>query len=98
MRRYLEDNQERSVVITPNRWWLNFPLNVSVFSFLFISSFFSTDISAKLNQLSLRTETQGAAINAQNLLLLAEEIKSGRKTHLDCFAILKRNCEVIPPY
>jgi hypothetical protein len=98
MRRYIEENQERDAAITPNRWWLNFPLDVSVFSFLFISSFFSTDISTKLNQLSLRTKAQGGAINVQNLLLLAEEIKSGRKTHVDFFTILKRNCEIILPY
>jgi hypothetical protein len=98
MLRYIEDNQKRDAVITPNCWWLNFPPNVSVFVFLFVSSFFSTDVSAKLNQLSLRAKTQGGAINAQSLLLLAEEIKSGRKTHIDCFTILKRNCEIISPY
>jgi predicted Rdx family selenoprotein len=98
MMRYIEDNQKRNAAITPNRWWLNFPFNVSAFSFLFVSSFFSTEVSAKLNQLSLRAKIQGGAINAQNLLLLAEEIKSGRKTHADCFRVLKRNCEIIPPY
>jgi hypothetical protein len=49
MMRYIEDNQRRNAKITPNRWWLNFPLNVSAFSFLFVSSFFSTDVSAKIN-------------------------------------------------
>jgi hypothetical protein len=98
MLRYIEDNQKRDAVITPNRWWLNFSDNVSVFSFLFVSSFFSTDVSTKLNQLSLRAKIQGGAINASNLLLLAEEIKSGRKTYVDCFTILKRNCEITPPY
>ena len=98
MMRYIEDNQKRNAAITPNSWWLNFPLTVSGFSFLFVSSVFAADVSTKLNQLSLRTKTPGGAINAQNLLLLAEEIKSGRKAHVDCFTILKRNCEIIPPY
>lgn len=98
MLRYIEENQKRDAAITPNRWWLNFTLNVSVVSFLFVSSFFSTDVSAKLNQLSLRAKTQGGAINAKNLLLLAEEIKSGRKTYIDCFTMLMQNREIIPPY
>jgi hypothetical protein len=98
MLRYIEDNQKRNDEITPNRWWLNFSESISAFSFLFVSSFFSTDVSAKLNQLSLRAKTQGGAINVPNLLLLAEEIKSGRISYEDSFYILKQNCEITPPY
>ncbi|MDR2177036.1 MAG: hypothetical protein LBP20_03215 [Treponema sp.] len=94
MLRYIEDNQKRNAAITPNRWWLNFPDTISAFSFLFVSSFFSTDISAKIHQLSLRAKTNGGAINAPNLLLLAEEIKSGRMTYNECFTMLEQNCEI----
>jgi hypothetical protein len=96
--RYIEDNTKRDEVITPNRWWLNFPTEVSAFSFLFVSSFFPKGIYEKTKQISLRTKTQVGAISIENLLLLAEEIKSGRKTYYDSFEILKRNCEIEPPY
>jgi hypothetical protein len=98
MLRYIEDNQKREPAITPNSWWLNFADTVSVFSFLFVSSLFSTDISAKIIQLSLRTKIQGGAVNVPNLLLLAEEIKSGRISYDESFTLLKQNCEIMPPY
>jgi hypothetical protein len=98
MLRYIEDNQKRDAAITPNYWWLNFSKTVSAFSFLFVSSFFSTDISAKIHQLSLRAGTQGGAINAPNLLLLAEEIKQGHISYNDSFTLLKQNREITPPY
>jgi len=97
MLRYIEDNQKRNAVITPNCWWLNFSDSVFVFSFLFISSFFSTDVSTKTNQLSLRAKTQGGVINVSNLLLLAEEIKSGRMSYDDSFTLLSQNCEITIP-
>jgi hypothetical protein len=97
MLRYIEDNQKRDTAITSNSWWLNFSDNVSAFSFLFISSLFSTDISTKIIQLSLRAKTQGGAINIPHLLLLAEEIKSGRISCDDSFTLLKQNREIMPP-
>jgi hypothetical protein len=98
MARYIEDNQKREIALTPNAWWSNFSDNVSIFSFLFVSSLFSTDISAKIMQLSLRTNIQGGAITIPHLLLLAEEIKSGRMSYNDCFCALKQNREITPPY
>ena len=90
MLRYIEDCQNKNAAITPNEWWTNISDCVSEVSFLFVSSFFSTDISAKLSQLSLRAKIQGGAISAPNLLLLAEKIKSGNMSYSDSFLFFKK--------
>ncbi|MDR3262703.1 MAG: restriction endonuclease [Clostridiales bacterium] len=94
MARYIEENKTRDSALNPNRWWLGFPDNVMLFNFLFVSSVFTDGVNAKLLQLSRRTSTNGAAINSQNLLLLAEEIKSCRLSYKDCFELFNKNNEV----
>ena len=95
MRRYIEENQKRDISINPNKWWENFPKNIDDFTFLFVSSLFISGISNKIKQISLRTETNGAVINSENLLLFAENVKSGNISYSECFEMLRKNEEVI---
>ncbi|MDR1219099.1 MAG: hypothetical protein LBK73_05750 [Treponema sp.] len=61
--------------------------DVVIFLFLFVSSLFSTDISAKIIQLSLRAKTKCGAINVPNLPPLAEGIKSRRMSYDDSLTL-----------
>jgi len=94
MCRYIEQNQNRNKAINSNSWWDNFPKEVSYFSFLFVSSIFIKEISKKIKQISLRTQTDGAVINSMNLLLLAERIKDKRISYQECFKLFSNNNEI----
>jgi len=94
MCRYIEENQKRDTKINSTNWWANFPNEVSIFSFLFISSVFIKEISKKIMQISLRTKTAGAAINSMNLLLLAERIKDKKVSYQECFRLFSSNSEI----
>lgn len=74
MTRYIRENIQRDKRVSP-KWWENFPTNLSLFRFLFVSSKFVGEYENGLRQISISTEdTAGAAITSYNLLLLAEEI------------------------
>ncbi|GMO61215.1 MAG: hypothetical protein Ta2G_21000 [Termitinemataceae bacterium] len=73
---------------------IEFPKNINSFSFLFVSSFFVKNIEAKVKNLNLRTKINGAVINSVNLLLLAENIKSGEISYKDCCLLFESNGEI----
>lgn len=94
MVRYIEENKVRQSTINPNRWWKIFEDTVSDFNYAFVSGEFTGGFKDRLNNIYERTGVRGTAINTINLLLLAEELKSGRMSYPMCFSYFGRNDEV----
>lgn len=91
MIRYVMENQKRDKELNSNEWWLNFEDCVNSFNFLFISSYFKGNFESNLQYIANRTDINGAAINVENLLYLAEELKSGRLPYQNSFKLYKNN-------
>lgn len=85
MIRYIEENKTRDEKINPNKWWENFDVRVKNFNYLFVSSFFKGNFKNNLKHIFNRTGINGGAINVENLLYFAEELKSGRLPYLKSF-------------
>ncbi len=94
MIRYIEENKTRDKKLNPNEWWKNFSNNVNDFNYLFVTSFLTGNFEKNLDYISNRTDTKGGAINVENLLYLAEELKSGRMPYKEHFNIYA-NSEII---
>lgn len=94
MFRYIEENQKRDKALNHNEWWTIFDDAVSKFNFAFVSGEFTGGFKDRLENISRRSHTNGAAINSVNLLLLAEEIKSGRLSYGEAFAKFEYNDEI----
>lgn len=92
MIRYIDENKARGG-INPNKWWENFSPLVSAFSYLFVSSEFKGGYQDRIDYIKMRTNTDGAIITAENLLLFAENVKSGQVSYPDSFNRLKINKE-----
>ncbi|MBQ5319092.1 MAG: restriction endonuclease [Oscillospiraceae bacterium] len=95
MFRYIEENQKRDKVLNPNEWWTIFDNNVSKFNFAFVSGEFTGGFKDRIENISRRSGINGAAISSVNLLLLAEEIMSGRISYADAFDMFEQNCEIV---
>lgn len=95
MSRYIRENQSRDTAVNPNHWWDNFPDSINKFNFVFVSSVFKGNIETSLQRIARDTSVNGAAINAINLLLTAEHIKSQQMTHSDFFEELNANREIV---
>ena len=95
MFRYIDENQKRDKAINSNEWWTIFDDAVSKFNFAFVSGEFTGGFKDRIEHISRRSGVNGAAINSVNLLLLAEEIKSGRISYADAFGMFECNDEVI---
>lgn len=76
MFRYVKQNSERFPGVPSNEWWKNFDESVTDFSFLFVTSFLKGKFEDNLEEISQLTHTNGAAIGVDNLLYLAESLKS----------------------
>ena len=87
MIRYIEENQTRDEKINSNKWWESFDEKVKDFKYLFVSSFFKGNFRNNLKHITNRTGVNGGAINVENLLYFAEELKSGRISYIDSFNI-----------
>lgn len=94
MVRYLQENNERNPARNPNEWWKAFDSNVNEFHFAFISSTFKGKFQERLNEICISTGIRGAVINSENLLYLADKIKSGAVTYEDSFTYFNSNDEV----
>lgn len=94
MFRYIEENQKRDKALNPNEWWSIFDSAVSKFNFAFVSGGFTGGFKDRLENISRRSSVNGVAINSVNLLLLAEEIKSGRLSYGDAFSMFECNDEI----
>lgn len=85
MIRYIQENQSRDEKINPNKWWENFEEKVTKFNYLFVSSSFIGGFKKNLQHIADRTGINGGAIDVENLLYFAEELKSGRLKYEDSF-------------
>lgn len=85
MIRYIEENQTRDKKINPNKWWEGFDDKVKDFNYLFVSSYFKGNFKSNLKHIANRTGVNGGAINVENLLYFAEELKAGRISYLGSF-------------
>lgn len=97
MYRYLEENKERDERLNPNAWWEIFEEGVGCFRFAFVSGAFTGGFQERLDNIRRRSGIHGAAINSVNLLLLAEELKSGRLTYSEAFRLFDCDGEVLIP-
>lgn len=88
---YIEDNARRDPVRNASQWWNEFDDSVKTFYFLFISSFFVGDFQKQLAKIAYNTKIAGAAISAENLLYLADHIKSGKLEHEQVFALFNND-------
>lgn len=95
MARYLEENQKRSKTLNPNEWWKVFDDNVTEFNFAFVSGAFTGGFKDRIQNIYQRSNVKGAAINSVNLLLLAEEIKSGRLNYKEALNRFNCNDEIV---
>lgn len=94
MFRYIEENQKRDKALNSNEWWTIFDNTVSKFNFAFVSGKFTGRFKDRIENISRRSGVNGAAINSVNLLLLAEEIKSGRISYAKAFDMFESNDEI----
>lgn len=94
MIRYIEENSIRDSILNPNEWWQNFDTQVKEFNFLFVTSYLKNRFQNNLEYISNRTSVIGGAINVENLLYLAENIKSGKISYQDTFNYYK-DAEII---
>ena len=96
MIRYIEENQKRDEKLNKNKWWENFDEDVKEFNFLFISSTFIGGFQNNIQYIADRTQTRGAAIDVENLLYLAEELKSSRMEYENIGNVFCNDEIVIP--
>ncbi|MDO5402440.1 MAG: restriction endonuclease FokI C-terminal domain-containing protein [Eubacteriales bacterium] len=91
MSRYIEENQQRIPGVPSNEWWKNFDLQVTHFTFMFVTSFLKGNFKSNLEYISTMRGINGAGISVDNLLYLAEDIKSGKTSHEEFFNLFKNN-------
>ncbi len=90
MGRYILENKKRLPGIPTNEWWKCFEPSISNFTFLFITSFLKGKFTEQLDYISKTHENiKGAAINIQNLLYLAEALKTSQLNYHDFFKLFK---------
>ena len=90
MGRYILENKKRIPGVPTNEWWKCFEAHVSDFTFLFITSFLKGRFTEQLDYISKTHENiKGAAISIQNLLYLAEIIKTSQLNYHDFFKLFK---------
>lgn len=94
MTRYVRECLQKDAKVNANQWWEVFPEAVVKYYFAFISSIFTTQVATRLKEISDVTGTDGACIGVENLLYLADEIKSQRLPQSALFSHF-RNREII---
>ena len=78
MSRYINENTRRVPGVPKNVWWKNFDVKVHTFYFLFITSFLKGNFKSQLEYISKsQSDIQGGAVSVDNLLYIAEKLKSG---------------------
>lgn len=101
MKRYVDENRDRPA-LHPTAWWFVFPPQLRAprdFRFLFVSGALTGKFREQLERLSAGPgATPGAAITAEDLLLLAEAILSRRLGLEEVGAVFaSRDAVRIPP-
>ena len=98
MSRYINENSRRIPGLPKNEWWKNFDAKVDTFTFLFITSFLKGNFKSQLEYISKSQEDiSGGAISVDNLLYLAERIKSGVMQNEELFGLFC-NDEIVCNY
>ena len=95
MIRYVQENADRREERNNNKWWEAFPAGVTMFSFLFISSLFKGNVPDALDGIKQATNTNGGAINTENLLYFANAIKEGTLSKDTFFDKINQNAEIV---
>lgn len=95
MKRYINENIERSEKINPNCWWTKFPKSIDRFIFLFVSSKYSGNVEDRLENIYVSTGVSGSCIDIVNLLILVNKYNKGNLTMDDIVYLLSRNKEVV---
>lgn len=85
MNRYIEQNQQRIPNVPTNEWWKRFDTKVREFYFLFVTSYLKGNFKTNIQYLSTMRGIKGGAIGVDNLLYLAESLKSGEMDYNDFF-------------
>ncbi|WP_288313983.1 restriction endonuclease FokI C-terminal domain-containing protein [uncultured Eubacterium sp.] len=93
MTRYILQNKNRKPGEPSNEWWKSFPDNVTDFTYLFITSYLKGKFTDNLQSIHANTGVNGGAIAVNNLLYLAEDMKSGKMPYENFFSMMK-NCEL----
>ena len=91
MARYIRENQNRNQEINPNKWWSEFPDSTHTFYFAFISSFFTGMYKDRLAEISKEYHLNGATIDVENLLYIAEGLKSGKLSYEHFFELFNND-------
>ncbi|MBC8611818.1 Type-2 restriction enzyme FokI [uncultured Ruminococcus sp.] len=94
MSRYIEENQQRIPGVPSNEWWKSFDPSVTDFTFLFVTSYLKGNFKKGLSYISTMRKIQGACVNVENLLYLAENIKSGKTSYTEFFSLFN-NEEIV---
>lgn len=95
MYRYIEENKKRDERLNPNKWWEIFGEGVIHYHFAFISGAFTGGFKERLDNIRMRSGIRGAAVNSMNLLLMAEELKSGRLGYKEWFGLFDCKDEIV---
>lgn len=99
MGRYILENKKRLPGVPVNEWWKFFEPSISNFTFLFVTSFLKGRFTEQLDYISQTHENiKGAAINVQNLLYLAEALKTSQLSYHGFFELFSNReiCISIP--
>lgn len=92
---YINENRQRLQGVPANEWWKNFETEVSNFTFLFVTSYLKGRFAEQLAYISkMHNGIKGAAIDIENLLYLAEKLKT-RQLDYDDFFKLFINQEIL---
>lgn len=92
MSRYINENTRRVPGVPKNEWWKNFDINVNTFTFLFITSFLKGNFKSQLEYISKsQSDIQGGATSVDNLLYIAEKLKSGVMQYEEFFMLFNNN-------
>lgn len=92
--RYILQNKNRIDGEPSNEWWKCFPSDVTNFTYLFVTSYLKGKFINNLKSISSNTGINGGAVAINNLLYLAEDMKSGKLSYDNFFDMMK-NCELI---
>ncbi|MGG6798194.1 UNVERIFIED_CONTAM: restriction endonuclease [Streptococcus canis] len=95
MIRYIEDNKRRDKNRNPIKWWEHFPSDIpqDKFYFMWVSSKFVGKFQEQLDYTANETNTKGAALNVEQLLLGADLVSKG-ELNTDTLPSYFKNTEI----
>lgn len=96
MVRYVEDNRKRDTNVNNTQWWLGFPETISYQTvyFLWVSSFFTGQFRTQIENAAARSQTEGAALGVENLLVGADKFLKGQLSHNQIQVKIKQKTEI----